>query len=439
MTREITLNAQVTGARHLNNVKDVGNVINGIRNFEDKLARLEPGLGGALNTLHRSIHRQFPWQRRNLLVELSRYMKVFGEGDVDQILKDSLGLGLREFFFMGMAVAGHLVKHPGINSHQDYGHFKITPESTVRFFERISLPIDQLREQTRAAQRYDEKWSDTWNPLVAKPLVALNPNTPNLLHCPMPELVLRRISQGLYYDIFQAKGFDNAFGDTFEAYIGDFSRHVFKAPHFSLIDETPYEVDGNVHHGTDWIVGDSTANIFVECKTKRLRKDAKDSLENPILASQLGILADAIVQLLLNVKEAKEGKSKWENNQLPIHPLVITLENWYLFGGEVVGLLKDALRLRLRESDLPEELADDATAYSVWSSEDYESVAGIIAEVGIQRFFETTNVEKYQNWMIRDVVRDAFPAAKVEEMEFIFANEWRQILPDGAWPELRKD
>lgn len=437
IARELILNAENTSSWRLNSADKIGDVINAIRRVENEIAKLEPGIDGVMNVLHRSIHRQFPWQRRNVLHELSRYMKIFGAEEVDRILRSSLDLGIREFYFLGMAVAGHLVKHFGINSDQNYSEFSISGDRAAKFFQKISSPIDELRQGFVDSQSYDEHWSYSWNPLIAKPLIALNSKTPNLLHCPIPDLVLRRISQGLYYDIYAAIGFDAAFGNAFQSYIGELSRQVFAEPRFILTPETPYTVGGDVHHGTDWILSDDSGNMFIECKTKRLRMDAKGSLESPSLAKELGVMADAIVQLYKNVREATGGLCNWKNNRLPIYPVVITMENWYLFGKPIQDQLRATVRCKLQENNLPEETTVEAMPYSVCSADEYEKIVGVIASVGINEFFGKITDKTYWGWMIQDIVRDAFPDVEFMDTHNLFADEWKTVLPEATLPEFQ--
>lgn len=433
LARELILNASARGSRRLNTIHSIKEVLTLIRHVEDEASKDSSDIDGLKNFFHRTTHRQFPWQRRRMMMELSRYMNVFGTDAVDKIMYNCLGYGIRELFFIGTAIGGHLTRHPGINSEQNYTHFAISNDRRAKLFGKISSSIDDLRQSIKEKQTYDATWSYNWNQLNATPLIALNSKTPNLLHCPVPELILRRISQGIYYDIYAEMGFSSAFGDAFQAYVGELAKRIFTHSRFILFAETPYVVKGNTHHGADWILSDSTANLFIECKTKRLRMDAKGALNSPTFATELGVMADAIVQLYKNIQEADEGLSHWVNNGLPIKPLVITLEDWYLFGTEVQSKLKEAVIQRLLTEGLCEATLNNMP-YTVISANEYEDIASVVASVGIQDFFSAVTDEKYWGWMILDIVLDAFPDVERKDIRNLFSDVWEKVLPEVTLP-----
>jgi hypothetical protein len=73
----------------------------------------------------------------------------------------------------------------------------------------------------------------------------------------------------------KAADFDNPFGNSFQAYVGEIVRATCKPPRFSLLAEEPYLVGSRKMHGVDWILSDATGHLFIESKTKRLTVGAK--------------------------------------------------------------------------------------------------------------------------------------------------------------------
>ena len=189
------------------------------------------------------------------------------------------------------------------------------------------------------------------NPMEETPLVSLGASRPGRLICPLPQLLLRRVTSGLYYDIVKAAGFDNPFGNSFQTYIGDVLKAACPAPPFSIRPERPYYVGGNLHHGTDWVISDNGGHLFIECKTKRLRLDAKTRCDSEALEKDVAVLAKAIAQHYRNIKDAIDAKTDWTPDDQPIYPLNSD-------DGRLVHFQPSHRR--------PSEFASEATAWRNW-------------------------------------------------------------------------
>lgn len=437
LQREIVLNATPKGIRRLNTFHSLGTVINMVRRVEETASSLFINSGAgpdhALASLHATIHRQFPWQHQRVAQSLIRYLKLYGSEEIGVVLKREAGVSIHEWFFLGMAVGGHLSKHPGINATQTYQAFGIENNRSSPFFGKLSISINELRDKTLALQSYDADWVHTWNPIEATPLIELDTASPHLLHCPLPELFLRRIGPGLFYDLTQKKGFDNPYGKSFESYIGEVVHATYGANQYKLLDQVQYRDGLNKKHGTDWVLVDDGANLFIECKTKRMNWNAKLSFDRNRLLAQLKYLATAFVQLYKNIGDAKLGKTDWQVNDRPIYPLVVTLEDWILFGPVVKSLLDGEVRAKMLEAGLEISILQ-TMPYCVMSAAEFESACPVWAVVGIREFFERRHHPEYVEWLVQDMACDAFPEAWKARPEVLFKEDWLNAFPNKVGP-----
>lgn len=431
IAREIVLNADRNGKKRLNSWSSMRNVINTIRSIEDAISKSRLAVEDVMKELHRISHRQFPWQQENDLNGLLRYLKVFGSPEVGPILECTTGFSIRDYFLLGMWLTGHLQQHFEINAYEDFAAFGIPRDRSLAFFLSLSSTAEELKEAMLNLQKYDETWEYTWNPLEAKPLISLDPANRHRLYCPVPDLLLRRFSHGLYYDLVKSAGFDTAFGTSFQNYVGEVLHTVFKRSCFTVFEEKEYDVGKERHHGTDWILSDGNANLFIECKTKRMKQAAKVSVGGPDLIGEIGIIADAVVQLYKNIQEAEGGKSQWTTNGLPTFPLVVTLEDWFLFGPMPQYLLMNAVIDRMRTEDVDLALLEKMP-YAVASTREFERFTGVIKEVGIHEFFTRKRDAEYLGWMWEEYARDVFPTAKRTNLQELFKEEWLRIIPVEA-------
>lgn len=431
LAREIVLNATPHGTQRLRQWPNMARVLNMLRQVNNDMAGAQITPAQAYNSLNPTGHLQFPWQRQRQFNALMRYFKVFSAPDVDQLLVRETGISTKEWFSVGFGATGHLQKQFTIASCQDYRPLGIELEQSQAVFRKLSLPIEELRDKISAAAQYDETWMYTWNPLELTPLVGLDPSHPERLHCPIPSYVLRRASQSLYYDIADADGFNDPFGSSFQAYVGEVLSETFPIPQFTIYEEREYKVGRNRKDGVDWILADDQANLFIECKAKRMTSRAKSVVDPTIIGQQVDYLAKAVVQLYKNIVDALAGHTHWPRNNLPIYPLVVTLEDWYLLATSA-DLLADTVRTKMAEAKL--DLAWlETMPYTVASCQDFEDVIPTIAEVGIHAFFSLKHAGDQERWMIQSYAQEQFNEVYRRTVHRkLFEKEWLRILPEAA-------
>jgi hypothetical protein len=434
VAREVVLNAHRKGKKRLNSLNAMRTVVNTIRQVEGVGSKERLDFEDVLKELHRISHRQFPCQQQNDWIGLLRYLKVFGSPEVGPILERETGFTIREYFLLGIWLSAHLQQRFDINAQEDFTFIGISREQSLKFFMKLSSTVEELQELMVGLQKYDETWEYSWNPLEAKPLISLDPQHRHRLYCPVPDLLLRRFSHGMYYDLVKASGFNTAFGISFENYIGEVLLAVFIPPDFAVYEEEEYYVGKNIHHGADWILTGADANLFIECKTKRMIQAAKFSVGGADLVGEIGIIADAVVQLYKNVREAEEGRSKWEPNGLPSFPLVITLEDWFLFGPLPQDLLRTSVVDRMAAEGLEISLLK-SRPYAVASAREFERFTGVIKEVGIQPFFSGKNDGDYKQWMWEEYAREKYPNAKRTNLYSLFRQDLQHVIPAEAMPD----
>lgn len=433
LAREIALNATPRGTLRLRPWPNMARVLNMLRTVTNDMVGPAMTPDQAYNSLNPTGHLQFPWQRTRQLNALMRYFKVFSEPDVERLLIRQTGVSTKEWFLVGFATVGLLQHRCTISAHQDYRSVAIELERSKTVFDKLSQPLEELQSKVNDAARYDDTWMYTWNPLEAKPLVGLDLTHPERLHCPIPHYVMSRVSQGLFYEIAQAEGFNDPFGASFQAYFGEVLSKTFPSPQFTIYEEREYKVGRARKDGVDWILTDDQANLFVECKAKRMTVGAKSAVDPAIIGQQVDYLAKAVIQLYKNIADALAGHTHWPRNERPIFPLVVTFEDWYLLGTST-DLLAEGVRTKMAEANLDLTWLD-TMPYTVASCEDFEDVSPTIAEVGIHAFFSLKHSGDQQHWMIKFFANEHFNEAYQRTVHRdLFKDEWDRILPDSVLP-----
>lgn len=432
IAKEVILNAGSGGDRCLAKWIDLATAVNHVRRLDEVAFELSVDKErDVLIELHRLAHHQFPWQMALSVNPFMRAFKIYGTPEVDAIITRELGMTMSDLIRLGMAVAGGFRTRPVISTMQDYTVLGISAETSRAFFSRLSIDIRSLKEATQGRQSYDRDWRFSWNPLEGKPLIGVDAARPDLLVCPIPRHFLRRVTSGVYYDIVNAAGFQNPFGNSFQAYIGAVLEVACPQPPFSIVPEKPYYVGGNLHHGADWIVSDGGGHIFIECKTKRLRLDAKTRSDTKALEEDIAVLAKAIAQHYRNISEAVAGKTDWSPDGLPIYPLILTMEDWFIFSPQVDQMLNSEVKRLLCKDGLDLSLLDEMP-FTIASAHEFEIGIQIIAEVGIAKVMAIKTRGEHRTWGLVAVLASAY-SNEIKRVNWaLFGDDLqRLVIPAG--------
>ena len=425
--REIILNSESNAKKGLNDIQTLGKVINGIRNYNDYITSSNTSdIDSVLKALHSITQLQFPWQKRSSLDSLIRYLKIFGTDTVNTVIYAQLGLSITELILIGLAARGHLMRYPGFNLKQSYSDFGIHPDKSEIFFERLTINIDSLKEKYKSHEAHTEHWSYTWNQLEQTPFISLYESHHHLIYCPIPELLFKRITSGLFYDIVGASNFDNAYGEAFENYVGEVLNRVFSKP-YHIHKPTPIMDGKNIKHRADWLVSAPLASLLIECKTKRLRQNSKVDFDGDPLKEDIHTMAKYIVQTYKNldvelsqVDTATKQPSLW-------FPIIVTLEEWFLFSPALQERLEYETRTLLQINNLPESFLLNFP-YTIMSISELEVTGQVIDKVGIQQFFEKKCSPNYKNWDLRGFCNQQYKEEMNQITSVLFADEGEKLI-----------
>ncbi|MBF0206763.1 MAG: hypothetical protein HQK53_07715, partial [Oligoflexia bacterium] len=256
-------------------------------------------------------------------------------------------------------------------------------------------------------QQYNEKFAYIYSSLVAYPLIRKEWNGRSAIICPIPRYLFERITDGIYYEICRDKGFEHPFGEAFQEYVGDVLKVLYK--NGLIYPEDKYEKDNRT---VDWTIEDDHATLFIECKAKRLTTGAKAGLfDTTELESELGKIADAVVQVYKTMEDFKKGlypKVKYYPNK-ELYPIVVTLENWYLYGDVILNRLNKFVVDKLIGEGLSENLIV-TNPYCVVSAESFEKLIFIINKHGIKEVLDDKLRDKdMKYWEIDSYLHQKYP------------------------------
>ncbi|WP_321916979.1 MULTISPECIES: hypothetical protein [unclassified Paraburkholderia] len=443
LCREVLLNA--CGSENtLSTPNGMIRMINHIRRISEGISERTVNSGDdALNALHALAHQQARWQYSRDEARLFRAYHIYSDHELAPVFRQATGISVRDMFLLAIAMTEAGARRAGTNASQDYTAFGVSNEARDRFFRMTGTTLTTIRHRLENLQRDDEGWEFTWNALEATPFINLDDNRSPGFWCPLPQLLLRRVTEGLFYDLAHGATthrikYGNEYGRAFERYVGRVIAEVFDVAVFSISGEQPYKGKHGEKHGVDWIVSDSTGNLFLECKTRRMKQDAKETPAGESLDKSLDELAEAVVQLYANIDDAVKGLSKWTPNGLAVYPMVVTYEDWYLLTPQVVDKLNENVRVGLEKECLPKTLVE-TMPYFVTSINEFEMAAQDIAYLGIRRFCASGIAKEYRHFQLSALATTEFPT-EARSHDPLLTNSWAEIFPEmQEWASMSVD
>lgn len=188
---------------------------------------------------------------------------------------------------------------------------------------------------------------------------------------------------------------------------------TFTAPaRFTIHPEATYNRGSN--KTSDWIVEDTDALIFVECKAKRMTLAAKTEMNyGAELDGDLEKIAGYVLQMYKQYRDYKNNRYnhiRYDANKKVILQLV-SMEEWYINLGPFLDKLKEKILARLTENNIDPVVLTEAP-YFMSSISDIERNFPYIHNLGIPAFYSGMMANTIQETMktisLRNPIIDEF-------------------------------
>lgn len=403
---------RATGNLVLNceNFEAISSAINRLRSLEN----VESGryLGNGINIfgeMHRIAQRQFHWQHGYLnLPNFYRYIYLYGQGKCAQFFEDAYGVSIKDFTFAGLAMYAASARAPWLRHDFALGGLGITPEVVQKVLPLMTLSLEQAQAEERVLTDEVNRLHGTPIPtafmpsiLRRHPLISLTADMATFMP-PIPELVLMRITSGLYYDIIPGKQeLLNEANDRFEQYCHDL---IDMLTAFTLSRSYRYGPKGAQFDSPDVLVSkDNKVVIAIECKATRLTYLAQFA-EDPFEAEkkQYLQLARGAFQLWRYFSHVRRGLTKDVLADVS-YPMVVTLDSFFMMSRQLsASMLEEANRLADEDGDIAPE---DRRNIIYCPIQQLEEILRRGNSDTLLMALKAAGEERYKGWMLREVFR----------------------------------
>lgn len=341
-----------------------------------------------LKELYRMTHRQFIWQHGVNGMSFIRYYKIYSNEQLNEIIKSVFNMDVKTLMKIGMLLYLHYIKSYFIQFPIKNDKLKSISERDLNYIAATyTSSILELKTFYKANQRIDMDIFYYENLLKIKPLIKVD----NTLISPLPTLMYWQITQGLFYFMIDKKNlnFDNAYGQSFQNYVGELIEEINVNKKFKVYCEMEYEIKkGNQNRTSDWIIESIDSIILVECKTKRIKLKSKIGLyDEESLKSDIEAISDSIVQIykqVLNYKNNLYPEIPYRDSK-KIYPIIVSLENWYLFNFELFERITKEAKKKLINVNLDSKVIDEYP-FTVFSIDEFEVEFQKMEYFGIEKY-----------------------------------------------------
>lgn len=413
--------------------------INKIKNIENKISQEHIDTSNILREVERMAHGQFAWQidRPNKTL-LARYYKLYDTPEMNAVIKSSLGLTTKELFFVSFALLAVFLENYVLYYPFNIEIKGLDQESIDKVLKFISSGFPALKEKLISEQNINENYVYAYSSLRSYPIIRMEYEGKFGLFCPVPTLLFWRITIGLYYEVVNQKDFDNAFGASFQNHIGDCISISNTNPDIKVYPEKSF-MDGNNRKDTvDWILDDGNSIIFIECKSKRMTMPSKTELVVPdALEKDREKMASFVSQVYKTIRDYRNGKyptCKYDEKK-KIYPLVITLEDWHLFGDN--SWLKKEIEKKLKAEDIPITWLSEMP-YTICSANEFEAMIQIIQSTGIDAIIgRKLDDPETASWEMAPFLLNIYPKEH-GKIKNLFPEIFNSIFPEELLRESSK-
>ena len=350
--------------------------------------------------LFRIAHRQFSWQQTIDARFVARTMRMFQHADLAAMVSDEFGLSPDEIFLIALTLSAHFEHHNLLRVPINTDGTGIDPAVAAQLLDRFCWSTAELQKECRARRSIDLNFPYTPSPFQERPLVKLEGGDGYFICCPVLRHLRTRLLDGLYYDLVVRRDFPHAYGMAFQEYVEGVAERLL-GDRLDVVPEQPYGPPRLRKDSVDLILSDQTADLFVECKTRRVSRRAKYDLaaKTPIV-EEIDKLVESVVKTYKNLAEGLGRKYEhWQPRALPTYLLLVLSTDWYLVSPELWRRLRNGVVDKLREANIGEEILAECPI-SICSAEDFELLCIVLKEHSIDTVIGRKTDAEHSEWLM---------------------------------------
>lgn len=326
--------------RQFETIRVLTNLLRSAENDETPLRINDENI---FDELHRIGHRQFPWQRTWVTSgELYKYLYIYCQGVCADYFKEKYELDIIDYVSAAFILFSQHVGQTWMRVLDTREKLPVSLEAIHKTTKLLSSSTwTAHREAAALVSKFEAEASApipiAYQPsyLRLKPIISYDRADTTLYTSPLPELILLRVTAGLFYDL--ASGKNPVISDA-NARFEEYSRKIIKAfiPDFEPLPPEKYGTKKLPFDTPDILLKlDGKIVSVIECKATKLTYAAQYG-ENPREDASEGYdqIVKAIFQLWRYFAHVRQGILKHDVAE-DATGVILTLDSWTQMGGKL--------------------------------------------------------------------------------------------------------
>lgn len=404
-----------------------------LRELEDAHDGVTLQSKSVLEEMQRIGHRQFPWQIGvNNVVNIYRSMHLFGGPRCGAYFEQTYGLSVSDFVLCGFALFALFAGAPVLSPRQALAELNVGEEAFAKTFALLSLPHADARRAASALRSGGGHIAYRQSVLRRWPCIQF----PEGVRAPLHQLILARVTSGLYYDVIPARGeIPREIGERFESYC--FGQLATAFDGVEVKPEYEYGPKGRLQKTPDLLFKQAgEVRLIGECKAKRMPFAARfgdNPSSNPATQEALDEVAKGIFQIWRFRSHARRGLVD-ERVADGVQGIVLTLDPWLSMArGRYPDLVRRATLLADGDGEIN---TADRCGVAFCAVEDFDRVMRTATFQSLLSTVEAAADEENAGWHFAHL-HDRVPKTDGPERLYAFESELPKWLP--WWTALGDD
>lgn len=388
----------------------IANILNELRSVSDN-SWPEEYAEHLFAELFRVAHRQFPWQIKLNGRYVSRYATIYAHENLAAIVQEELGVPYRTVLRFAFSLYGHFISENRIlHWPVDTTGINVEPEQANSLLDKFSVTVEECVAHQIETAMLDVNFSYRRSAFFERPLLKLVSLNGNVSYsCPIPRLLLERMTGGLYYDIKSNPAFGDHWGKAVQSHLTDlFTVNLPDA--ITVQEEQEYFIGRNRWDTLDILLEDASADVFIECKSRRVSRPAKEDLTDPdAFYREFDKLIADVAKSYRNLANGLTGHyPHWTPSEKPVYLVLAFLTDWFLFGRilnlDVTEYTLQKVRQKLESQNISSDIVDQIPLITA-SFDECDLLVSVLQENTLNEVFSLKSNDQNRNLMLRVFLR----------------------------------
>lgn len=402
------------------------NCVKWLRKLENAEYQIQKKQQDIFIEMGRIAARQFDWQRGFFNIpQFYRNAFVYGQGPCAAQFEEMHGISLNRFSQIGFMLYVTLTNFPVVRNDKTWATSGVDWEEVEKVLALIGRPFPEAA--ALATQRRSKTIHIADKPSILRQFPCLRFGKEcERVRAPIPELILERVTSGVFYDIVGGGGaIRDDYGRRFEDYCERYLAQTL--PSFEWEREFTYRKKPNNFNSPD-VLCEQNKKVLVafECKATRMSHQAMFGL-SPYEERGYKDITKAVFQLWRFFSHCRRkivGRIVDEDTL----GVVLTLDNWLVLAHTLrEQVLADAEKMALEKD--PEISEEDRRPIVFVAVPELERTLSTSTEVTFLQALKLSNTEKYWGWRLDHLHNDLVEGTAHPDREYVFANDLGGLLP----------